>query len=174
MRSKSVSGAMISCFCVPSVAEQSHAWFVPVTSMSTVYITRRAHFNAAHRLHNPARSEAWNRATFGPCNNANWHGHNYLLEVTVAGTPAQDTGYVLDLSQLQQIMQAHVVDHLDHKNLNLDVAFLEGIMPSTENVVVAIWNALEPHIPAGRLHRVRLFETERNYAEYYGPVHDQH
>lgn len=163
---------------VHSQAEQIGLLFVPLDllpsgKMPTVYITRRAHFNAAHRLNNPTKSDAWNQATFGACNNANWHGHNYLLEVSVAGTPEVDTGYVLDLGVLKQIIQEHVVDHLDHRNLNLDVAFLDGIMPTTENVVVAIWDELAPHIPAGRLYRVRLFETERNYAEYLGPANDQ-
>ncbi len=141
--------------------------------MSTVYVTRRAHFNAAHRLHNPAKSHAWNQAAFGKCNNPNWHGHNYLLEVTVAGTPEPSTGFVLDLGELKQLIQEHVVDHLDHKNLNVDVTFMAGVIPSTENLVIAIWHILAPHIPAGRLHRIRLFETERNYAEYFGPTHDQ-
>ncbi len=141
--------------------------------MSTVYVTRRAHFNAAHRLHNPAKSHAWNQAAFGKCNNPNWHGHNYLLEVTVAGTPEPSTGFVLDLGELKQLIQEHVVDHLDHKNLNVDVTFMAGVIPSTENLVIAIWHILAPHIPAGCLHRIRLFETERNYAEYFGPTHDQ-
>ena len=141
--------------------------------MSTVYVTRRAHFNAAHRLHNPAKSHAWNQVAFGKCNNPNWHGHNYLLEVTVAGTPEPSTGFVLDLGELKQLIQEHVVDHLDHKNLNVDVTFMAGVIPSTENLVIAIWHILAPHIPAGRLYRIRLFETERNYAEYFGPTHDQ-
>ncbi len=137
--------------------------------MPTVYITRKSHFNAAHRLHNPDKSDDWNKATFGSCNNANWHGHNYVLEVTVAGEPDPTTGYVLDLSILSRILNERVIEHLDHKNLNLDVPFLKGILPSTENVVVAIWNRLVDALPAGRLHCVRLSETERNAAEYFGP-----
>ena len=136
--------------------------------MPTVYVTRKVHFNAAHRLHNPARSDAWNRETFGKCNNPNWHGHNYVLEVTVAGAPDPDTGYVIDLGVLKGIVEEKIVDKVDHKNLNLEVDFLEGVLPSTENFVVAIWNELDEALPSGRLHAVRLYETERNVAEYRG------
>lgn len=132
-------------------------------------VTRTVHFNAAHRLHNPARSAAWNRATFGPCNHPNWHGHNYTLEIAVIGEPDPETGYVIDLGRLNAIAQREIVDACDHRNLNLDVPFLRGILPSTENLVVAFWRQLEPQIPSGRLYRVRLHETERNAAEYYGP-----
>lgn len=136
--------------------------------MPTVYVTRTVHFNAAHRLHNPAKSDEWNRAAFGKCNSPNWHGHNYRLEVTVAGEPDPDTGYVIDLSQLKRIVHERVVDRLDHKNLNLEVDFLQGVLPSTENLVVAIWEQLKDALPSGRLHRVRLYETENNAAEYHG------
>ncbi|MFB3131905.1 MAG: 6-carboxytetrahydropterin synthase [Rhodothermales bacterium] len=136
--------------------------------MPTVYVTRKVHFNAAHRLHNPARSDAWNRETFGKCNNPNWHGHNYLLEVTVAGEPDPDTGYVIDLGVLKGLVEEKIVDKVDHKNLNLEVDFLEGVLPSTENFIVAIWNELHEALPSGRLHAVRLYETERNVAEYRG------
>ncbi len=137
--------------------------------MPTVYVTRRLTFNAAHRLHNPDESDEWNRATFGLCNNANWHGHNYELEVTVAGEPDAATGYVLDLADLKQIVNARVVDDLDHRNLNLDVDWLRGLMPSTENVAVAIWRRLEGAIPGpGRLVEVTLHETPRNRVTYRG------
>ena len=136
--------------------------------MPIVYITRRAHFNAAHRLHNPEKSDEWNQRVFGKCNNPNWHGHNYILEVTVKGEPHPETGYVIDLAELSKIIEEKVLSRVDHKNLNLDVDFLKGIMPSTENFVVAIWKQLESAIPSGRLHRVRLFETEKNIAEYTG------
>lgn len=136
--------------------------------MPTLYVTRKVHFNAAHRLHNPDKSDAWNREVFGKCNSPNWHGHNYTLEVTVAGVPDPETGYVVDLGHLKRIVEERVLEKLDHKNLNLDVDFLEGVLPSTENVAVAIWNELEPAIPSGRLHAVRLYETERNVAEYRG------
>jgi 6-pyruvoyltetrahydropterin/6-carboxytetrahydropterin synthase len=138
--------------------------------MPLVYVTRRTHFNAAHRLHNPQKSDEWNRETFGKCNNPNWHGHNYILEVTVKGTPDPDTGYVIDLSDLKRIIEERIIDRCDHRNLNEDVDFLRGILPSTENFVVAIWKQLEAALPAGHLHRVRLYETERNMAEYYGEV----
>jgi 6-pyruvoyltetrahydropterin/6-carboxytetrahydropterin synthase len=136
--------------------------------MPTVYITRKAHFNAAHRLHNPAKSDDWNRETYGNCNHPNWHGHNYQLEVTIAGEPHPDTGYVMDLAELKQIMDEAVIDPCDHRNLNLDVDFLQGIIPSTENLVVAFFKRLEPRITGARLVSVRLWETERNAAEYRG------
>ncbi|MDX1547879.1 MAG: 6-carboxytetrahydropterin synthase [Rhodothermales bacterium] len=136
--------------------------------MPTVYVTRKLHFNAAHRLHNPAKPEDWNRETFGLCNSPNWHGHNYVLEVTVAGEPDPDTGYVIDLGVLKRIVTERILDRVDHKNLNLDVDFMQGILPSTENFIVAIWNELAGALPAGRLYRLRLYETERNFAEYRG------
>ena len=137
--------------------------------MPTVYVTRRVHFNAAHRLHNPAQSDDWNRATFGKCNNPNWHGHNYELEVTVAGEPDSETGYVIDLAELKRLVHERIVDKLDHHNLNLDVDFLQGIMPSTENVAVAIWQQLADAIPGpGRLHEIMLQETPRNRVSYRG------
>lgn len=136
--------------------------------MPLVYVTRKAHFNAAHRLHNPDKSDEWNQRVFGKCNSPNWHGHNYTLEVTVRGEPNPETGYVIDLAELKRIMEERVISHCDHRNLNLDVDFLRGIMPSTENMVVAFWRRLEDAIPSGELFRVRLYETERNSAEYYG------
>lgn len=136
--------------------------------MPTVHVTRRLHFNAAHRLHNPAESDEWNRATFGKCNSPNWHGHNYGLEVTVAGEPDPATGYVVDLGDLKRIVEERVVDELDHRNLNLDVPWLRGVLPSTENLVVAIWRRLEGALPAGRLIEVRLHETDNNSAVYRG------
>ncbi|MEX0748007.1 MAG: 6-carboxytetrahydropterin synthase [Rhodothermales bacterium] len=140
--------------------------------MALVYVTRKARFNAAHRLHNPEKSEQWNRETFGKCNNPNWHGHNYVLEVTVAGQPDPDTGYVVDLGRLKQIINDRVISKCDHANLNLDVDFLMGILPSTENFAVAVWKELENAIPTGRLHRVRIRETDNNSAEYYGESKD--
>ncbi len=135
----------------------------------TVFITRQVHFNAAHRLHNPTRSQQWNEEKYGLCTNPHWHGHNYVLEVTVSGQPDPVTGYVLDLSELKRIVHAAVVDKCDHRNLNTDVDFLQGVIPSTENLVIAFWQQIEPRLPAGRLHRVRLYETPRNFAEYAGP-----
>ena len=141
-----------------------------VRSLSgAVVVTRVAHFNAAHRLHNPARSARWNRATFGLCNNPHWHGHNYRLEVSVRGRPDPDTGYLIDLHELQRLIDACIVTPCDHRNLNEEVDFLRGIIPSTENLVVAFWHVLAPHLPKNvHLHRIRLFETERNFADYRG------
>jgi 6-pyruvoyltetrahydropterin/6-carboxytetrahydropterin synthase len=136
--------------------------------MPKVYVTRSAHFNAAHRLHNPEKSAEWNKLTFGKCNSPNWHGHNYQMEVTVLGEPDPDTGYVIDMADLNRIMLERVIDRCDHSNLNLDVDFLQGIIPSSENLVVAFWNQIEPHISGGRLYSIRLFETARNVVEYRG------
>jgi len=137
--------------------------------MALVYVRRKARFNAAHRLHNPKMSDEWNQATFGKCNNPNWHGHNYTLEVTVKGEPDKDTGYVIDLSELKEMINRRIVDVCDHSNLNQDVPFLEGIIPSTENLVVAFWNELVPELEGkAELHLIRLYETENNVAEYRG------
>ena len=136
-----------------------------------VLVRRRAHFNAAHRLHNPSKSDEWNKKTYGKCNHENWHGHNYELEVTVAGKPREETGYVIDLSKLKKIINEHVVDKCDHKNLNLDVDFLQGIIPSTENLVKKFFEQLEKPIAEAAsskayLYSVSLEETERNSAVY--------
>jgi 6-pyruvoyltetrahydropterin/6-carboxytetrahydropterin synthase len=136
----------------------------------TVYITRQVHFNSAHRLHNPAKSLAWNRKQYGLCNET--HGHNYVLEVTVKGPPDPATGYVIDLGELKRLMNETVADLCDHRSLNDGVAFLRGIIPSTENLVIAFWHQIEPRLNAGKLHCVRLFETPRNYAEFFGPGRD--
>ncbi|MEO6569387.1 MAG: 6-carboxytetrahydropterin synthase [Opitutaceae bacterium] len=141
----------------------------PRVLTGTVFITRQVHFNSAHRLHNPTKSQAWNEEKYGLCTNPNWHGHNYVLEVTVRGQPDPDTGYVIDLGELKRILHSAVVDKCDHRNLNDQVAFLSGINPSTENLVIAFWNEIEPHLTSGKLHRVRLYETPRNFAEYCGP-----
>jgi 6-pyruvoyltetrahydropterin/6-carboxytetrahydropterin synthase len=136
-----------------------------------VFVTRKAHFNAAHRLHNPDKSKEWNKKTFGKCNHENWHGHNYIIEVTVAGEPDNETGYVIDLSQLKSIVETKIIDKCDHKNLNMDVSFLDGILPSTENLVKAFFEELEAPIQRategnGFLYEVTLQETERNSAKY--------
>ncbi|HEX5872008.1 MAG TPA: 6-carboxytetrahydropterin synthase [Longimicrobium sp.] len=136
--------------------------------MPTVRVTRRVHFSAAHRLHSPALSDEENRRIFGLCNSPNWHGHNYELEVTVEGQPDPVTGYVVDLGLVREAAES-VTRDLDHRNLNLDVPWLEGTIPSTENLVVAIWERLEPRLPGGgRLVRLVLWETLRNSAEYSG------
>ena len=135
----------------------------------TVFITRQVHFNSAHRLHNPTKSQAWNKAQYGLCTNPHWHGHNYVLEVTLKGEPDPVTGYLIDLGELKQILNKAIVDKVDHRNLNEEVLFLKGIIPSTENLVIAFWRQIEPHIDRGQLHCVRLYETPRNYAEFFGP-----
>jgi 6-pyruvoyltetrahydropterin/6-carboxytetrahydropterin synthase len=138
-------------------------------SPGDVYVTRQVHFTAGHRLYNPARSGAWNQRTFGPCANANGHGHNYVLEATVRGRPDRETGYVLDLGDLKRALEKAVVVPCDHRNLNKDVDFLKGIIPTAENLVVAFWARIAPRIKAGMLHSLRLYETPRNFAEYLGP-----
>jgi 6-pyruvoyltetrahydropterin/6-carboxytetrahydropterin synthase len=135
--------------------------------MPSVRVTRRVHFSAAHRLHNPALSDRENRELFGECNSPNWHGHNYELEVTVEGEVDATSGYVVDLKHLKAAAE-EVVGELDHRNLNLDVPWLEGVLPSTENLVVRIWERLAPRVPSGRLARLVLWETPRNSAEYTG------
>lgn len=135
--------------------------------MPTVRVTRRVHFSAAHRLHNPRLSDEENVRAYGLCNSPNWHGHNYELDVTVEGEPDPDTGYVLDLSRLREVADEMLRD-LDHRNLNLDVEWLRDVIPSSENLVVAIWERLAPRIPRGRLARLVLWETPRNYVEYTG------
>ncbi len=139
----------------------------PWARVATVRVTRRLHFSAAHRLHNPAFSDEENRRVFGPCNHPNWHGHNYELDVTVEGQPNPDTGYVVDLGLLRDAAEAVVAD-LDHRNLNLDVPWLRDVIPSTENLVVALWHRIAPVVPSGRLVKLTLWETPRNSAEYSG------
>lgn len=135
--------------------------------MPTAVVTRRVHFNAAHRLHSPALSDDENRKVFGACNNPNYHGHNYELEVSVTGEIDPVTGFVADLGEVRRIVEAEVLRHLDHKNLNLDVPQLAGVNPTTENLAVAIWRMLEGRLP-GRLVRLVLWETPRNCVVYEG------
>lgn len=133
------------------------------------YITRKEHFNAAHKLYNPNWSEEKNEAMFGKCANHNWHGHNFDLYVTVKGVANPETGFVVDLKQLKRIINEYIIQELDHKNLNLDVPFLKDIMPSIENIIVAIWDRLLPQLPEGcMLHKITLYETPNNFVEYYG------
>jgi 6-pyruvoyltetrahydropterin/6-carboxytetrahydropterin synthase len=134
-----------------------------------VYLTRQEHFNAAHKLYNPNWSKEQNEAVFGPCANENWHGHNYDLFVTVKGNPNPDTGFLFDVKVLSKLIKIHVTDHLDHKNLNIDVPFMAGQMCSTENLAIAIWKQLAPHLPVDiTLHCIKLYETPRIYVEYFG------
>lgn len=133
-----------------------------------VYITRRERFNAAHKLYNPKWTEAENEAFFGKCSNKYYHGHNFELLVTIKGVANPDTGMVMDLKKMKQIIRDLITEKLDHRNLNEDVEFLKGMMPSIENIVVKIWEILEPHIENGKLHCIKLIETENNFVEYYG------
>lgn len=135
-----------------------------------VYITRREHFNAAHRLFRPEFSDEENLRVFGKCSNPNWHGHNYILYVTVKGDVNPDTGFVINLSDLSELIRLRVVDKLDHKNMNLEVDFMQGRLASTENLAVAIWGELEAGVRemGGTLHSVKVEETENNSVEYFG------
>lgn len=136
--------------------------------MPIVSITRLLRFNAAHRVFNPALSDAENTRLFGKCNNPNWHGHNYTLEVTVEGEVDPTTGFVVNLADLKRIVEREVVDVVDHKNLNLDVPFMAGTIPSTENLVLACWRILAPQVAPARLAKLKLWETENHYVEYDG------
>lgn len=133
-----------------------------------IYVTRRAVFSASHRLYNEKFSDEQNDAIFDKCNNINGHGHNYVLEVMVAGEVNPDTGYVIDLKKLKKILKENVLAKLDHKNLNMDVDFLKGVIPTAENIAIGIWNELVDKIDEGKLHSVKLYETENNYIEYKG------
>lgn len=134
-----------------------------------IYLTRIEHFNAAHRLYNPKWSKEKNSSVFGVCANENWHGHNYELYVTVKGEVQEDTGFLMDVKQLKTIIIDHVIEKLDHKNLNLDVPFLKDKMCSTENLVIAIWDQLVTQLPDHvHLHAIKLYETPRIYVEYFG------
>ena len=119
-------------------------------------------------MYNPALSDAENERIFGKCNNPNWHGHNYTLELTVEGEVDPKTGYVIDLGDLKRIAERELIRHLDHKNLNLDVPFMAGTIPSTENLVLACWRILAPQVVPARLAKLRLWETENHYVDYEG------
>ena len=134
-----------------------------------IFLTRHEHFNAAHKLYNPAWTEEKNVAVFGKCANSNWHGHNYELIVTIKGEIDPDTGFLMDAKKLSQILQDYVTDKLDHRNLNLDVDFMLGKLASTENLAIAIWQQITPHLPTNvKLHCVKLYETPRICVEYFG------
>ena len=138
--------------------------------MKTIYITRRETFNAAHKLYQPNWTEEKNNLVFGKCANKNWHGHNFTLFVTVKGVPNIETGFVMNLKKLSEIINTQVIESLDHKNLNLDVSYLTGIMASTENLAIAIWDQLANEIAknGGELAKIKLIETENNFVEYFG------
>jgi 6-pyruvoyltetrahydropterin/6-carboxytetrahydropterin synthase len=132
-----------------------------------VYLTRKVEFAASHRYHNPALSAEENRRVFGKCNNPHGHGHNYTLEVTIAGEPDPITGMVLDLKELKDILEREIMQRMDHRFLNYEVAELKAQIPTCENVACVIWNLLEAKIPQGRLHRVRLYESADLFADCY-------
>ena len=142
--------------------------FPAVVPMPEVTVTRRLQFNAAHRVHNPQLSDEENARLFGKCNNPNGHGHNYMLDVSVRGLIDQRTGYVIDLSVLKRIVEERVVSKIDHRHFNLDVEFMRGVNPTSENIIVALWRELEPAVRPGTLVRLVLWETTNNYVEYTG------
>lgn len=135
-----------------------------------MYVTRREYFNAAHKVYNPEWDDAKNMEVFGGCANPNWHGHNYTLYVTVKGEISKETGFVVDLKVLSQLIRKYIIEKVDHKNFNLDVPFMKGILPSTENIAKAFWDELSKPMANMdcKLHSIRLHETENNYAEYFG------
>ena len=133
-----------------------------------IYVTRREVFSAAHRLFNAHYSNEDNLKIFGKCSNPNGHGHNYTVEIVVAGEIDPQTGYVIDLKLLKEIINDNVLKKVDHKNLNIDVDFLQGIIPTSENIAIGIWDQLVDKLPSGKLYAVKLYETENNYVEYKG------
>ena len=135
-----------------------------------IYLTRRERFNAAHRLFKEEFSDEKNLEVFGKCSNPNWHGHNYELFVTVAGPMNAETGFVMNLKLLSEIINKLIIEKIDHKNINLEVPFMKGKIASTENLAIAIWEELQPEMEKlnARLHCVKLCETENNYVEYFG------
>lgn len=134
-----------------------------------IYLTRHEHFNAAHKLYNPNWSEEKNTEVFGKCANANWHGHNYELIVTIKGEVDQETGFLMDAKKLSKLLNEEVCEKLDHRNLNIDVDFMKGRLTSTENLAIAIWEQIAPHLPTNvKLHCVKLYETPRICVEYFG------
>lgn len=138
--------------------------------MATVYLTRRERFNAAHKLWVEEWTDEKNEEVFGKCANKNWHGHNYKLFVTVKGTPDPVTGMVMDLKDLKKIINEEVIDDLDHRNLDMDVPWMDGRISSAENIAIAIWERLSDKVKGhgAELHQVRLWETENNVIDYYG------
>jgi 6-pyruvoyltetrahydropterin/6-carboxytetrahydropterin synthase len=131
----------------------------------SIHITRRETFSAGHTLLNPSFSDERNRELFGKCSNPSGHGHNYVVEVTLRGEPDPDTGFVYDLGELSALLHKVIIDDVDHRNLNVDVDWLRGVIPTTENLASAFWERLDPNLPEGVLYSVRLRETEKNWAE---------
>lgn len=133
-----------------------------------VYLTRKAEFSASHYYHNPEFTADENQRIFGKCNNPNGHGHNYTLEVTVKGQVDQRSGFVVDLKQLKEIMNREVIDAMDHRFLNKEVAEFKDAIPTTENLAISIWRRLEPKLKLAELHRVRVYETPDLFVDFYG------
>ena len=133
-----------------------------------LYVTKKIEFSASHRLFNPTFTDTMNDEIFDKCNNFFGHGHNYVLEVTVAGLPDPQTGYVIDLKKLKRIIKNDIIDKVDHKHLNYDVVCLKGIIPTAENLAVTFWRILEDKITNGKLYKIRLFESDSSYVEYFG------
>jgi 6-pyruvoyltetrahydropterin/6-carboxytetrahydropterin synthase len=159
-----ISGAVCTIHNVTKI-------FLPLRKLTVmVYLTRREHFNAAHRLFRPDYSDEKNLEVFGKCSNPNWHGHNYTLFVTVKGPVNPDTGFVINLHRLSEIIQDRVLQQMDHKNINIEVPFMNGRLASAENIAIAIWEQLEADVKNENalLHCVKLEETENNSVEYYG------
>lgn len=135
-----------------------------------IYITRQEHFNAAHRLFKQEYTDEQNLEIFGKCSNPNWHGHNYLLFVTIKGEVNPETGFLMNLKTLSKIINEKIIEKVDHRNINIEVDFMQGILPSAENIAIQIWKELEGTIidNGAQLHCIKLYETERNFVEYYG------
>ena len=133
-----------------------------------LYVTKRVEFSAAHRLFNPEYSEETNEEVYDKCNNYYGHGHNYKLEVTIKGMPDPDIGYVIDLKKLKKLINDEIVSKVDHKHLNFDVEFLNGVIPTVENLAIIFWNILKTKLPTGELHRIRIYETENSFVDYFG------
>ncbi|HRX00722.1 MAG TPA: 6-carboxytetrahydropterin synthase [Cyclobacteriaceae bacterium] len=134
-----------------------------------VAVSRKEHFNAAHRLYNPEWSDERNEQVFGKCSNPHFHGHNYELIVTLLGEPDSDTGYVYDMKKLSDLIREHVTSRFDHKNLNLDTAYFKNLNPTAENIAIVIWRILRQQIDNQYDLKIKLYETERNFVEY--PAH---
>lgn len=171
---KGMRPAPVFCLTVGLVASQPDSktechnatnYFLPSNHTMQISVTRRAHFNAAHRLHNPHWSDEKNREVFGLCNNPHYHGHNYELEVRVSGDIDPETGMVVDLVWLAQLIREQVEDRFDHKNLNIELPEFQNLIPSAENIAVVIWNILRAHLPEKFGLHVRLYETPRNFVD---------
>lgn len=159
-------------YCPWLFSKTTFVSLLPIINRTMLYVSRQEHFNAAHQLYNPNWTKEKNIEVFGPCANENWHGHNFELIVTVKGMPDPETGFVVDLKKLSNLIRHEITDKVDHKNLNIDVDFMEGKMVSCEVLVTEFWKILAPKVkditPNGSLHSLKLYETPRNFVEYFG------